>query len=180
LAWTDPPDWASGAVLTSAQLDTYLTANTQYLYNTLTGTTFSGTQVARTANQSIATSNDENVSWDQENWDVGGWYTSGTTITVPSGAIPSGFTTIGILAICLGRFESNATGKRRIELLKNGSSYETLKLVALDDDATTMSFSAVTTAASGDNFKMNVWQNSGGSLNITLARLTIVRLGVAA
>ncbi len=176
MAWVDPPDWSPGQVPTAAQFDQYITENTAYLYAVSQGLTFSGCQVSRVANQSIADDNDENISFDTENFDIGSWWSSGAIVDVPAGAVPAPFTSIAVLVICLARFVVDSTGKRRIELLKNGASYERLKLVSLDDDATTMSFSAITTVVAGDNLKMNVWQNSGGALDVDLARLTVVRL----
>lgn len=179
MAWTTPPTFAAGTVLTAAQLN-ILSDDLTYLYGIAQGVTFSGAQVTRGANQSISTSTDTNISFDTENLDYGGWYSSGTAVIVPAGAIPASYTTIAVLLFASVKFATNGTGKRRITILKNGSSVGSWKVSALDDDTTDIVLPEVTTAAAADTFAIQVWQNSGSSINVTQARLSVLRYAPAA
>jgi hypothetical protein len=178
LPYTTPPTFTAGTVLTAADLN-ILSDDIEYHNGLLDGISLSGAQVTRVANQSISTSTDTNISWDTENEDFGGWYSSGTAIVVPAGAIPAGITSIGIDAHCSAKFATDSAGKRRITLLKNGSSFGSKKRTAIDDDVTDMDLTEFTTAEAGDTFALQVWQNSGSSLNVTQAKLTILRRGTA-
>lgn len=174
MAWTTPPTFTAGTVLTAANLN-IVSDDLVYLKGITDGVTFSGVQVTRGANQSIATSTDTNISPDTENLDSGGWYSSGTAVVVPAGAIPSGFTTIAVLVFASVKFATNGTGKRKVSVMKNGTSFGSWKVSAIDDDTTDIQISEVVTVAAGDTVAVQVWQNSGSSINVTQAKLTVLR-----
>lgn len=179
MAWTTPPTFTAGTVLTAAHLN-ILSDDLTYLKGITDGVSFSGAQVTRNANQSISTSTDTNVSWDTENLDYGGWYSSGTAVTVPAGAIPSGYTSIAILVTASVKFTTNGTGGRKIAALKNGTSFGSWRVSALSDDSTSIYLTEVTTVVAGDTIAVQVWQNSGSALNMTQARLSVLRYAPAA
>lgn len=178
MSYSTPPAFVSGDTLLASELNV-LSDDISYLYGVSVATSLSAVQVTRSATQSVATSNAEYVSFDTENLDYGGWWSSGTTVTVPAGAIPSGYTTIAVLVFAQVTWATNGTGKRRIQVHKNGSSFGGWKISAVDDDTTALYLSELTTVAAGDTIKLDVWQNSGGSLNVTEARLTVARFAAA-
>jgi hypothetical protein len=174
--YTTPPTFVAGTVLAAADLN-ILSTDVEYLYGVSTGISFSGVQLRRAANQSISTSTDTNISWDTENLDYGGWWSSGTAITVPAGAIPAGYTSIMLDVVTMVKFATDGTGKRRVTWLKNGSSFGSWKTTSLDDDVTTIVFPEAVEVAAGDTIAVQVWQNSGSSLNVTEGRITVERRG---
>lgn len=179
MAFTTPPTFSSGSVLTAAQLN-ILGDDLNYLKGVADGVTLSGFSIRRAATQSISDSTDTDVSFDTEIADFGGWWSSGTTATTPSGAIPAGYTSVGALVTCAAKFATNATGKRKMVPLKNGSSVDSWKVSAIDDDTTSVYLTTFTTTVATDTWKLQVWQNSTGALNMSEARLTVLRYGAAA
>ena len=115
------------------------------------------------------------MTFTNEVFDAGGWWSSGASATVPAGAIPSGFTNIAVSYTALVRFVSNGTGARKIIVLKNGSEVDSYSTGALSGDTTTVSVTGYTTCAATDTFKVQVRQNSGGALNMDVARIALVR-----
>jgi hypothetical protein len=181
MSYTTPPTFVSGDILTAAELNV-LGDDIVYLYGVAQGVTFSGTKVRRAANQSISDSTDTSVSFDTETFDYGGWYTSGTKVIVPSGAIPSGYTTIAVRVDAAAKFASNGTGKRRIQVFKNGSlvAGSSWTIGALSGDVTDVQLPATFTVVAADEITLIVYQTSGGALNISEATLTVVRIGAVA
>jgi hypothetical protein len=174
MPYTTPPTFVGGVALAADELNV-LGEDIEDLNGRLEGLTFSGVQVSRSTNQSIPTSSDTLLSWTTENLDYGAWWSSGTTVTVPAGAIPAGFTTIAVDVTAQVRFGANGTGKRRVTLLKNGSSFGSWKISALDDDNTDLIVPDTVVVAAGDELTVQVWQNSGGGLNVTAAKFTVER-----
>ena len=77
-------------------------------------------------------------------------------------------------------FAANATGNRQLVLYINGAGAGNLDGVtnaAVSGITTRLSFSGLFTLSSTDYVEAAVYQNSGGSLNITNASLQIVRVG---
>ena len=179
MAYVTPPTFVAADPLAAADIN-ILGADIAYLKGIADGVVASGAQVTRSANQSISTSTDTNISWDTENFDYGGWYSSGTKIIVPAGAIPGGFTSIMIHCTGFVKFATDGTGKREVQLNKNGSSFGSLKVTALDDDVTVIYIDEYALAVAADEIQMQVWQNSGSSLNSVQARLSVVRHAPAA
>lgn len=178
MAWTTPPTFTAGTVLTAANLN-ILSDDLSYLKGITDGVALSGVQLRRAASQSISNDTDTNFSWDTESLDYGGWWSSGTAATVPAGAIPSGFTTIAVLVLASAKFASNGTGKRRIKILKNGSTTGSWTIGAVSGDVTDVVLSDVFTVAAGDTIALAAYQNSGSSLNATEGAITILRYAPA-
>lgn len=178
MAFVTPPTFSSGAVLTAAQLN-ILSDDLNYLKGIADGVTISGVGLRRAATQSIANDSDVAVSWDTEVQDWGGWWSSGTTVTVPAGAIPGDSTMIAVQAVVQAKFASNATGKRTLRVLKEGSSVDYWKIPALDDDVTSIAFTTFSTTIALDDWTVQVRQNSGGALNITEAHFWLLRYAPA-
>ena len=178
MTWTAPKTMGS-EIGTSSDWNTYVRDNELYLKSIVDGVSFSGVQVRRAATQAITTATETDVSFDTETLDFGGWWASGTTITVPAGAIPSGYTTVAIILQASAKFASNGTGARRITLLKNGASVGTWQVSALTGDVTDVQVFSVTTVAAADTVKLDVYQTSGGNLNINEAVLTVLRYAPA-
>jgi hypothetical protein len=179
MAYVTPPTFVAGDPLAADDLN-ILGDDIEYLKDIADGVTAAGAQVTRSANQSIASSSDTNISWDTENFDYGGWYSSGTKIIVPAGAIPGGFTSIMVHVTGFAKFGTDGTGKRQVQLLKNGTAFGGLKLRAIDDDTTVIYVDDYAIVEASDYIQMLVWQNSGSSLNVTQARLSVVRHAPAA
>lgn len=179
MAYTTPPTFVASDPLAAADLN-ILSDDIIYLKGQTDGFTLSGFSIRRAATQSISNSTDTDISFDTELQDFGGWWSSGTTATTPSAAIPSGASEIGALVFAMVKFATDGDGKRKVTVLKNGSAVDLWKVQALDDDNTTVIFPPqFTTTEAADTWKLQVWQNSGGALNVSEARLCILRYGVA-
>lgn len=166
MAYTTMKTWTS-ETLTSSDMTTYLTNNIEYLYGTVSGLTFSGTELKRTSAQTIGDSTWVPIVWQQETYDYGGWWSSGSAITVPTSAIPSGYTTIAVDVEVGTNFEANGTGLRSVRLLVNGTQFAAYSVTGLTGDVTECSRSARTVVAAGDVVTAEVRQTSGGSLTIS-------------
>ena len=179
MSYTAPPTFVADDVLAADELNV-LSDDIAALYSVQQGLTFSAAQLRRAANQSIPDSTQTAISFDTETLDVGGWYSSGTNVVVPAGAIPAGATSIGLDVRGIITYASNTTGHRQIRLQLNGSDIDAISGSGLDGgDSTVIALSAVTTAVAGDILTLVAYQNSGGALNVTAARFTVLRLGVA-
>lgn len=181
--YTTPPTFVAADPLPAADLN-ILGDDIEYLKGITDGVTFSGTQLRRTATQSISSGSWTAVTWQTESggFDYGGWWTSGTNIVVPAGAIPAGFTTIACYGIARTYFGSNSTGQRKIRILVNGSPTETSNFPAISGDQTDVFVPDFFVVAAGDIITVEVYQNSGSSLNIASSdtKVTIVRYAPAA
>lgn len=128
---------------------------------------FSGALVNITSNVSLSNQTDTTVSWDVEEYDQGGWWAAGspTRLTVPAGVSR-------VLFAFSARFAANGTGLRNAYVRKNGgTSYpgytrQTVKPDSITDFTSTAT-SPVIDVSPGDYFELIVWQNSGGSLNLS-------------
>jgi hypothetical protein len=174
MAYTTPPTFVSGDPLTAAQLNV-LTDDIVYLAGIAAGVTFSGTQVSRAADQSIADGVAEYISFSAESFDYGGWWSTGTTVTVPAGAIPAGFTTIALLVFGRIRYDDDATGHRRIALHKNGSAFGSKTVDGTAGEVTDLDISDVVTVVAGDTIKLEAYQTAGHSLHAHDVQMTVVR-----
>lgn len=179
MTYTTPPTFVAADTLTAAELN-ILGDDVAYLYAQSQGTEFSAIQASRTTNQSIATGVGTNISFNVQNLDLGGWFTpTSTTITVPAGAIPAGAATVGIIVFASIAYAANGTGIRKISVMKNGSSFGSWKVSALTGDTTDVLLNEATTVAAGDTITLEAEQTSGVSLNVSAARITVIRMGVA-
>lgn len=179
MAYTPMKTWGS-ETLTASDMLTYLTNNIEYLKGVADGLTFSGSEVTRDAATSISDSTDTTITWTAETFDYGGYWSSGTNVVIPAGAIPSGYTTIAVMCLARTKFATNATGRRRLTILKNGSAISGPNVSAINGDETEIDTTRFTTAVAGDIFTVNVYQSSGGALNVSGTLLSVVRFLPAA
>lgn len=173
---TTPPTFVAGDVLTAAELN-QLGDGIVELQAVTEAVPFSGFQIDRAGagSQSIPNTTDTDVTFTHEILDIGGWWSSGISAVVPAGAVPSGYTTIAVHYIALVRFVSNGTGSRKIIVVQNGSEISSLAVSALSGEQTVVTLTGYVTCEAADTFGVQVYQSSGGSLNMDVARLTIVR-----
>jgi hypothetical protein len=75
-------------------------------------------------------------------------------------------------------WEADATGSRRIRILKNGTAQATQR-IAPDADILTQVIAWPVKLATGDLMTVDVWQNSGGALDVTAAKFRCVIMGVS-
>lgn len=179
MAYVTPKTWVSGDVVQASQLNQDLRDNVEYVKALTDGFNFSSVQLTRNAATSINDATLTTITWTAEGYDFGGWWSSGSNITTPASAIPSGFTTIGVLVIARTVFASNGTGIRRLNILKNGSNFGQVSTSALTGDTTDLACIDVTTVASGDTVSVQVYQNSGGALNVSSTQVTLIRIAPA-
>jgi hypothetical protein len=176
--FTTPPTFSSGEVLTASDLDV-LGDDISYLYQQSTQVSFYGTRQTRSIAATTSDSAFHDIGWDTETFDIGGWLTgSGSDIIVPAVAIPSGLTNIVVLVAAQGSFVANATGTRIIRILKDGAEWGRMAQSGIGGgDRTPLAITDFVTAVSGTVIKLQVWQNSGGSLDVDSLRINVVRYG---
>lgn len=174
MAWTTPPTFVADTELAADDLN-LLSDDLNYLKSRTDAATLSGVAVNRNGvAQSISDSSWTAVSWTTEIFDEGGWIAvTSSTITVPAGAIPAGYTNVLLDIRFIVTFAANSTGKRKARVTKNGSSVFS-DSDAADSDTTDLGQAWPISAAAGDTFQLEVWQNSGGALNASAVALSIV------
>lgn len=129
------------------------------------GSTFAGCSLQKTSTQSIANTTYVTLTFDSENYDSNSYHdnvTNNTRITIPSGKAGK-YLFSGIID-----WDSNATGMRTVVLYKNGVEVNTITRGAglAGGELTKLPYSYVADAAISDYFELQVYQSSGGSLNI--------------
>lgn len=174
MAYTTMKTWGS-ETLTSSDMKTYLTDNIEYLKGVSDGLTFSGVTLTRVAATSIPDAATTDISWVTESEDSGGWWSSGASITVPAGAIPSGFTTIKLLVTARATWDNNGTGVRKLLLTNNGTSFAAPVIAGITGEDIGQDVTDFVSVVSGDVIKLQVYQNSGGALDISNLRINVVR-----
>lgn len=140
--------------------------------------TFSGCILERTSVQSIPDATGTGVSLTVETLDEGGWFPgSGSTITVPSAAIPAGYTNIVVRIEVNVEWDDNPTGRRTVNINKNAA----LLGPNFQMDAPSISLGQSNTRTywfeAGDTINVQVFQDSGGALDLNSALVTIARIG---
>lgn len=126
--------------------------------------TFAGCSLSKSAAQSVSNATWTAISWDLENYDTDAFHnnsTNNTRITIPAGKG-------GKYLIASNLFNpSNATGSRLIKIQKNGAD------IAYGDwqransgHSTSTIFSQVLDLAVADYIEVNLYQDSGGALNV--------------
>lgn len=181
MAWTDPFTATNGTPYTASQWNQYGRDNLNYLKGIADGVTASGVQLNHDSSvQVISDATATNVSFQNESFDYGGWWSSGTTITVPAGAIPAGFTSILLLVVCRARWETSATGNRRIRPLLNGTLFGSHTIGGITGDPTDQTITEFVLAEAGDTIQMEVYQSSGGALDLEVGNISVLRFAPAA
>jgi hypothetical protein len=126
--------------------------------------TFVGCSVYKSAAQSIANTTSTTLTFDSEAFDTDAFHsnvTNNSRITIPAGK--AGKYLVSALIV----FATNATGIRGVSLMKNGATIA--NLVQGPSGATNSTYSngsAVFDLAVADYLEIQVYQSSGGNLNV--------------
>lgn len=126
--------------------------------------THQGCRLTHSANQSIANSTFTTLTFDTESYDDGGYHSSGaaTRITIPAGRGGK------YVVFASGYFASGGGNQRFIRILLNGSSNVLSAQVGVSGSITFASTVAgILLLAVGDYIEAQVFQDSGGALNVT-------------
>lgn len=129
------------------------------------GVTYVGAQVTNTSAQSISNGTYTAINFQSEVFDTDGFHdnsTNNTRLTIPAGK--------GGKYLITGQanFASNASGFRAIAIMKNGGASQIAyaNTNPISGSSFTFAFSCVVSAVATDYYEMNVYQSSGGSLNV--------------
>lgn len=116
------------------------------------------------ATQSISNNTYTTITFNSEFFDTDSYHSTSTNtgrITIPSGKAGKYLFTYYVT------FDTNGTGSRRATLLKNGTDYITFfGTGAFSSFRTVASQAVICNLAVGDYVELQVYQNSGGSLNV--------------
>ena len=175
MAYTSMKTWAFGAILTAAELNTYVRDNIEFLKARTDGTIFSGVEGVRGTNLSLSTGAATDITYVTASYNYDTWWVSGATFTVPAAAIPAGFTSIAVFCQVRARFASNATGYRRLRFLLNGAAAGSISVDANSGAETEVSITDFLICVAGDTIKAEAFQNSGGNLNLEVSTIHVVR-----
>jgi len=130
------------------------------------GSTFSGTRLVNSTDQSIANATQTTLTWNTETFDTDAFHsTSSNTgrITIPAGK--AGYYRLSANLT----FAKNATGERFLILLKNGTKVNQQSYGNFGSGAyISMSFSDVIYLAVSDYIELQTYQDSGGALSIIM------------
>lgn len=130
-----------------------------------------GCLITRAAAQSINNTAFTQITFDTELSDNDGMFAaSSTTVTIQHD---------GYYLVVYGvDWGNSATGTRVANVLQNGTAVPAggLELPTPATGNCVFTGSTVITAVTSDTVKLEVWQNSGGALNVDKARLAVVRL----
>jgi len=143
------------------------------------GSTFSGANVYKDPAQAISNATWTNVTWNQETFDTDAFHdnsTNNSRFTIPSGK--NGYY---LITACL-QFLSNPNGFRASVIRKNASDYAKINWVTANSgDSTILVGSTTVSCVATDYIEVQVYQNSGGNLNINYgaseSSFTITYLG---
>jgi hypothetical protein len=140
------------------------------------GSTFVGANVKSTTDQSISNTTFTIVNFGGENFDTNTFHdntTNNSRLTIPSGK--DGY----YLITSVIQFGSNDTGFRAVVLKKNGSDYQNMSWVDADSGNNIWtSASATISCVATDYLQIEVYQNSGGALDLKAgSNFTISYLG---
>jgi hypothetical protein len=89
-----------------------------------------------------------------------------------------GATTVIATAYLQVTWEADGAGSRRLRILKNGTAQATSR-VQPDADVLTTVLTWPVRLSTGDELTVDVWQNSGGALDVTAAKFRCVIGGVS-
>lgn len=134
---------------------------------------FQGAAVRLTSNESISTASNTDIPWDVVTFDTDSFWSGGSPTRL---TVPSGVTKVRVSAGI--EWGTSAVGQRAASITKNGSfSVEGRaddKRSAGDDSIGHIQniISATLSVVSGDYFEVNVFQDSGGNLNVLTSAAT--------
>lgn len=175
MAYTEPPTISSATTATAADANIW-SEDIRYLKGQTDAFAASAVKVNRTSAQSIPDDTWTEVSFNNQITDIGGYWSSGTDIIVPSD-YPAGITAYFYLVPIVAVFATNGTGARGLRTLVNGSVEEQYSFDAEITGATTCAVpTSIAAAEEADVITLEVYQNSGGALNLSGVVLTAIRL----
>lgn len=178
MSYVDPPTFVAAATLTAADLNVAMDDIRDHEAR-LNAQAFQGVALSHSAAVSIPDNSDTPISWSSAYLDEGNWWTSGTDVVVPSGALPPGASSVVVEATASVRFAANGAGSRRLQVMVNGAITEGRPIVsALTGDTTEIFWLAWAVVVPTDIITLEVFQNSGGSLNAANMFLHVKRIGV--
>lgn len=152
MAWTAPRTWGATEIATAAHLNTDVRDNMLWLG------TRKGFKIRRAANQSIGTASITAVSFDTEDSDTDAFGSvAATTYTIPSGL--DGMYAITANAV----FASGAGTAPMLRIIAGGINHDFAIPTAVSDG----SGSIIVPLAATNTIGVSVYQNSGGSINVT-------------
>jgi hypothetical protein len=127
------------------------------------GSTFVGCALYKSGNQTISNSANNTLTWDSEHFDTDTFHSTVTNtdrITIPSGKDGYYLFTASV------RFNANGTGRRYIELFKNGSASGTAVMETQPGQYNSNTLAFVVSAVATDYFTLDAYQSSGGNLDV--------------
>jgi hypothetical protein len=176
--WTAPKTWSNAAV-TAAEFNTHIRDNETWLKGAFTQLNVTsdsakakitpalvGCRVTKLAAQTITTALSTAIEFNTESFDSDAFHdntTNNTRITIP--AAMGGYYMIGAQI----EFTANATGDRRVFIMKNGTSTlaQETQLSNGASLANRFVMSALVQLDATDYIETNVLQTSGGNLDVT-------------
>lgn len=117
----------------------------------------------RSASQSINSGSDTNLSWDTESHDADGLHAGGNEFFTVPAQYAGAWSVMGQVT-----WASNSTGRRIVKITVNGTAVAQTAVNAVSGGSTIIQANApALVLASGDVVRVQVFQDSGGSLNAT-------------
>ena len=126
--------------------------------------TFVGTNVSKSANQSISTSTATAVTWDVEAFDTDAIHSTATNtsrFTIPTGK--GGYWQISPV---INWADQSASGVRQLKIYKNGTQVKSSHFYPTSAATMVATFAYVINVAAADYVEVYVTQTSGTSVNI--------------
>ena len=127
------------------------------------GASFVGANVYKNVTQSIANATWTTITFDSENFDTDSFHSTSTNtsrMTIPSGKNGKYLVTANL------SFPTNTTGMRASMIRKNGADYAKGTWIGAFNEAVGLIATQIIDLVATDYVEMQVYQDSGGSLNI--------------
>jgi hypothetical protein len=159
-SWTAPASFSSGDTLTAAQMNV-ISDDLKFLKNV------DRVRVYQSASQSVADQAWEHITFDSEDYDSGGLHSTSSNTDRLVAQVDGWYQVKGQVT-----WESNATGRRDIQIRKNdtssdataGTRWARVNTTAVGSDETMMQIVADVYLGVNDYVGLYVWQNSTGGL----------------
>jgi hypothetical protein len=158
MAYTTPKTWATGEVVTAANLNLHLRDNVSFLANP------PACRVYNNAAISIPNATETLLTFNSERWDTASMHSTASLtsrITMPVAGL--------YLLTATFEFQSNATGIRYFYFRHNGTLSIGYHSKPSTQGARHFTVSTVYKFAAADWIEMLVFQDSGGALNVIQA-----------
>lgn len=121
-----------------------------------------GCAVYNSATQNVSTSSNTTLTAGSELYDLDSMHSTVTNTSRITATTAGKYRMNGVV-----EWDSDATGRREIYLLVNGSTAHVVSVAAAVSGGT-QTFEKILTLAAGDYVEVRVWQNSGGTRTPTL------------